>query len=143
MYIGTFAQGNAPMAASAMLTAGLRCAPLMLLTLYTAMVTPNAQPATMTIQPEALPLVRCSTTFAGDASGYCWAAVARAAARTGPATTMPGSSHPRARMRKAVGQQITRSDGASAFPTISSPSWRRPYCDAETIRDSWNGLLLV
>src|SRR5712691_11424526 len=64
MYIGTFAQGNAPMAASAMLTAGLRCAPLMLLTQYTAIVTPNAQPATMTIQPEALPLVRCSTTFA-------------------------------------------------------------------------------
>ena len=29
MYIGTFAHGKAPMAASAMLTAGLRCAPLM------------------------------------------------------------------------------------------------------------------
>src|SRR3954467_14793011 len=64
MYIGTFAQSNAPVVASAMVTAGLRCAPLTLLTQYTAMVTPSAQPAVMTIQPELWPLVRCSTTLA-------------------------------------------------------------------------------
>ena len=64
MYIGTFAHAKAPMDASAMVTAGLRCAPLMLFTQYTAIVTANAQPAVMTIQPELLPFVRCSTTLA-------------------------------------------------------------------------------
>ena len=37
---------------------------LILLTQYTAMVTPSAQPAVMTIHPELWPLVRCSTTLA-------------------------------------------------------------------------------
>src|SRR5438105_4673929 len=64
MYIGTFAQSKAPIDASAIVTAGFRCAPLMRFTQYTAMVTPNAQPAVMTIQPELCPFVRCSTTLA-------------------------------------------------------------------------------
>src|SRR5438105_8182182 len=64
MYIGTFAQSNAPVVARAIVTAGFRCAPLILLTQYTAIVTPSAQPAVITIQPELWPLVRCSTTLA-------------------------------------------------------------------------------
>src|SRR6266850_7872992 len=52
------------MAASPSVTAGLRCAPLNVPTAYTATVTPNAQPAVMTIQPEFWPLVLLSTTLA-------------------------------------------------------------------------------
>src|SRR5881392_1485436 len=47
-----------------MVTAGFRCAPLKLPTAYTATVTPNAQPAVMTIQPAFWPLVLLSTTLA-------------------------------------------------------------------------------
>src|SRR5690349_6539193 len=64
MYMGTFAHANLPIAASAMVTAGLMCAPLKLPTAYTATVTANAQPAVMTIQPLFWPLVRLSTTLA-------------------------------------------------------------------------------
>src|SRR4030081_1706111 len=64
MYMGTLAQSKAPMDASAIVTAGFRCAPLMLLTQYTAIVTPRAQPAVMTIQQELWPFVRWSTTLA-------------------------------------------------------------------------------
>src|SRR5438093_13766280 len=52
------------MDARPMVTAGLRCAPLKVPTAYTATVTPNAQPAVMTIQPEFWPLVLLSTTLA-------------------------------------------------------------------------------
>src|SRR5437899_10719360 len=52
------------MAASAIVTAGLRCAPLMELTRYTATATASAQPAVMTIQPLFWPLVLFRTTLA-------------------------------------------------------------------------------
>src|SRR5213080_5015714 len=64
MYTGTEAHANLPMDARPMVTAGLRCAPLKVPTAYTATVTPNAQPAVMTIQPEFWPLVLLSTTLA-------------------------------------------------------------------------------
>src|SRR5687768_4622197 len=52
------------MVASAMVTAGLRCAPLMRPTAYTATATAIAQPAVITIQPELCPFVRSRTTLA-------------------------------------------------------------------------------
>src|SRR5205809_256091 len=52
------------MDARPMVTAGLRCAPLKVPTAYTATVTPNAQPAVITIQPPLWPLVLLSTTLA-------------------------------------------------------------------------------
>src|SRR5712692_4118686 len=52
------------MEARPMVTAGLKCAPLKLPTAYTATVTPNAQPAVMTIHPAFWPLVLLSTTLA-------------------------------------------------------------------------------
>ena len=48
----------------ARVTAGLMCAPLNGCEQNTPTNTPSAQPAVMTIQPELLPLVRDSTTFA-------------------------------------------------------------------------------
>src|SRR5213078_1096015 len=50
-YAGTEAQANLPMEARPIVTAGFKCAPLKVPTAYTATVTPNAQPAVMTIQP--------------------------------------------------------------------------------------------
>src|SRR5260370_35167059 len=52
------------MEARPMVTAGFKCAPLKLPTAYTATVTPNAQPAVMTIHPAFWPLVLVSTTLA-------------------------------------------------------------------------------
>src|SRR5467141_2426687 len=52
------------MKARPIVTAGFKCAPLKLPTAYTATVTPNAQPAVMTIQPAFWPLVLLSTTLA-------------------------------------------------------------------------------
>ncbi len=84
MYMGTFAQGKAPIEARAMVTAGLRCAPLMLFTQYTAIVTPNAQPAVITIQPELLPLVLLRTTLATTPSpSMIRIAVPKTSARSG------------------------------------------------------------
>src|SRR5687768_17338971 len=51
MYPGTSDHGNVPIVASPSVTAGLRCAPLMLPTEYTAIVTASAQPVVITIQP--------------------------------------------------------------------------------------------
>src|SRR2546422_3150996 len=52
------------MEARPMVTAGFKCAPLKAPTAYTAIVTPNAQPAVITIQPAFWPLVLLSTTLA-------------------------------------------------------------------------------
>src|SRR2546428_12037105 len=52
------------MEARPIVTAGFKCAPLKLPTAYTATVTPNAQPAVMTIHPAFWPLVLLSTTLA-------------------------------------------------------------------------------
>src|SRR5881398_1751647 len=64
MYPGTEAHANLPIAARPTVTAAFRCAPLKLPTAYTDTVTPNAQPAVMTIQPAFWPLVLLSTTLA-------------------------------------------------------------------------------
>ena len=53
-----------PMEARPMVTAGFKCAPLKLPTAYTATVTPNPQPAVMTIHPAFWPLVLLSPTLA-------------------------------------------------------------------------------
>src|SRR5258707_1162940 len=52
------------MEARPMVTAGFKCAPLKAPTAYTAIATPNPQPAVMTIHPEFWPLVLLSTTLA-------------------------------------------------------------------------------
>src|SRR6266850_6363851 len=62
--MGTEAQANLPMDARPIVTAGFKCAPLKLPTAYTAIVTANAQPAVMTIQPAFWPLVLLRTTLA-------------------------------------------------------------------------------
>src|SRR5690242_19824257 len=64
MYTGTADHSSLPMAASPIVTAGFRCAPLNVPTAYTASVTANAHPAVMTIQPLFCPFVLLSTTFA-------------------------------------------------------------------------------
>ena len=67
MYIGTFDHANVPIEASAIVTAGVRCAPLTLLTQYTATVTANAHPAVMTIHPELWPLGAVQDDVGDDA----------------------------------------------------------------------------
>ena len=64
MYPGTCDQGKLPMAARPMVTAGLRCAPLIRPTEYTANATATPHPKVITIQPLFWPLVRLRTTFA-------------------------------------------------------------------------------
>jgi hypothetical protein len=64
MYPGTKAQSSFPMEANPTVTAGFRWAPLNAFTQYTANVTAIAQPAVITIQPEACPFVCRNTTFA-------------------------------------------------------------------------------
>src|SRR5688572_20420524 len=63
-YPATFIHGKLPMVASAIVTAGLRCAPLMRPTAYTAIVTATPHPTVMTIQPEFAPFDRARRTFA-------------------------------------------------------------------------------
>src|SRR5437016_2601522 len=62
--MGTEAQANLPIEARPIVTAGFKWAPLKLPTAYTATVTPNPQPAVMTIHPAFWPLVLLSTTLA-------------------------------------------------------------------------------
>ncbi len=52
------------MVASASVTAGFKCPPLMLPTQYTPTVTASAQPVVMTIQPEFWPLDLLRRTLA-------------------------------------------------------------------------------
>src|SRR6266566_9681171 len=62
--MGTLAHANLPIEARPMVTAGFKCAPLNVPTAYTATVTPNPQPAVMTIHPAFWPFVLLSTTLA-------------------------------------------------------------------------------
>src|SRR5215210_4563121 len=61
---GTNSNENFSASANPMVTAGLRCAPLIGPTHHTATNTAMPQPNVITIQPDPLPLVFGSTTFA-------------------------------------------------------------------------------
>jgi hypothetical protein len=63
-YPGTRAHSKLPIDAKAIVTAGLRCAPLIRPTEYTATATATAHPVVMTIQPEFCPFDRARSTLA-------------------------------------------------------------------------------